>query len=346
MGEQAAAPAISEEEAAQYDRQIRLWGLEAQKRLRASRVLLAGLAGLGAELAKNLVLAGVRALTLLDHRQVSPEDARAQFLVPAGSLGRNRAEASLERAQALNPMVDVQADPEDVAQKPEEFFARFDVVCLTCCPREVLLRVDQICQQQGVRFFAGDVFGCHGYMFADLGEHEFAEEKMKVAKDGQGAEDGPQVKKAKLNVAETTTLVKKRMAFCLLKEALSINWNNEKTKTSLKRIAPDYFLLQVLMRFRTEKGRDPSPQSSREDAEALLQLRTDVLGSLGVGTDLLPDDFASCCFSEMAPVCAVVGGVLGQEVVKALSQRDPPLNNFFFFDGMRGSGVVECLVPS
>ncbi|XP_066494362.1 SUMO-activating enzyme subunit 1 isoform X2 [Tiliqua scincoides] len=244
MGEQAAAPAISEEEAAQYDRQIRLWGLEAQKRLRASRVLLAGLAGLGAELAKNLVLAGVRALTLLDHRQVSPEDARAQFLVPAGSLGRNRAEASLERAQALNPMVDVQADPEDVAQKPEEFFARFDVVCLTCCPREVLLRVDQICQQQGVRFFAGDVFGCHGYMFADLGEHEFAEEKMKVAKDGQGAEDGPQVKKAKLNVAETTTLVKKRMAFCLLKEALSINWNNEKTKTSLKRIAPDYFLLQ------------------------------------------------------------------------------------------------------
>ena len=30
---------------------------------------------------------------------------------------------------------------------------------------------------------------------------------------------------------------------------------------------------------------------------------------------------------------------------QALSQRDPPHNNFFFFDGMKGSGVVECLGP-
>ncbi|XP_041275819.1 SUMO-activating enzyme subunit 1, partial [Pyrgilauda ruficollis] len=117
---------ISEEEAAQYDRQIRLWGLEAQKRLRASRVLLVGLRGLGAEVAKNLILAGVRGLTLLDHQQVSPEDSRAQFLIPAGSLGRNRAEASLERAQSLNPMVEVKADPESVESKPHEFFTQFD----------------------------------------------------------------------------------------------------------------------------------------------------------------------------------------------------------------------------
>ncbi|XP_042749978.1 SUMO-activating enzyme subunit 1-like, partial [Lagopus leucura] len=96
--------------------------------LRASRVLLVGLRGLGAEVAKNLILAGVRALTMLDHHQVSPEDTRAQFLVPAGSVGRNRAEASLERAQNLNPMVDVKADPESVESKPEAFFTQFDAV--------------------------------------------------------------------------------------------------------------------------------------------------------------------------------------------------------------------------
>lgn len=42
-------------------------------RLRASRVLLVGLKGLGAEVAKNLILAGVKALTLLDHHQVSTD---------------------------------------------------------------------------------------------------------------------------------------------------------------------------------------------------------------------------------------------------------------------------------
>lgn len=48
-------------------------------------------------------------------------------------------------------------------------------VCLTCCSRDVMVRVDQICHKHGVKFFTGDVFGYHGYMFANLGEHEFVE---------------------------------------------------------------------------------------------------------------------------------------------------------------------------
>ena len=40
-------------------------------RLRASRVLLIGLRGLGAEVAKNIVLSGIKSLTLLDHTNVS-----------------------------------------------------------------------------------------------------------------------------------------------------------------------------------------------------------------------------------------------------------------------------------
>ncbi|XP_006805242.1 SUMO-activating enzyme subunit 1-like [Neolamprologus brichardi] len=124
-------PVISEEEAAQYDRQIRLWGLDAQKRLRGSRVLLAGLGGLGAEVAKNLILAGVKGLTLLDHEQVSEESCRAQFLVPVTAQGQNRAKASLERAQNLNPMVKVHADPDRIEDKPNDFFLQFDAVSLT-----------------------------------------------------------------------------------------------------------------------------------------------------------------------------------------------------------------------
>uniref|UniRef100_A0A8C0AVV6 SUMO-activating enzyme subunit 1 n=1 Tax=Buteo japonicus TaxID=224669 RepID=A0A8C0AVV6_9AVES len=276
--------------------------------------------------------------------QVSQEDTRAQFLIPVGSLGRNRAEASLERAQNLNPMVDVKADPESVESKPEEFFTQFDAVCLTCCSRDVMVKIDQICHKNSIKFFTGDVFGYHGYMFADLGEHEFVEEKTKVAKVSPGVEDGPDTKKAKLD--SETTMVKKRVVFCQLKEALAVDWSGEKAKAALKRTTPDYFLLQVLLKFRTDNSRDPSPQNYTEDSKLLLQIRHDVLESLGVSTDLLPDEFVSYCFSEMAPVCAVVGGVLGQEVVKALSQRDPPHNNFFFFDGIKGNGIVECLGPS
>ncbi|KAK1330027.1 hypothetical protein QTO34_010212 [Cnephaeus nilssonii] len=354
----------------QTDRELRTWSSKVRQKLRASRVLLVGMKGLGAEIAKNLILAGVKGLTMLDHEQVSPEDPEAQFLIRTGSLGRNRAEASLERAQNLNPMVEVKADTEDIEKKPESFFTQFDAVCLTCCSRDVIIKVDQICHKNSIKFFTGDVFGYHGYTFANLGEHEFVEEKTKVAKVSQGVEDGPDTKRAKLDSSETT-MVKKKVVFCSIKEALEVDWSSDKAKAALKRTTSDYFLLQgegsrlpttvtgmscaifpretvnrVLLKFRTDKGRDPSCDTFGEDSELLLQIRNDVLDSLGVNPDLLPEDFVRFCFSEMAPVCAVVGGILAQEIVKALSQRDPPHNNFFFFDGMKGNGMWSASAPS
>uniref|UniRef100_A0A8V0Y0Y8 SUMO1 activating enzyme subunit 1 n=1 Tax=Gallus gallus TaxID=9031 RepID=A0A8V0Y0Y8_CHICK len=165
-------------------------------------------------------------------------------------------------------------------------------------------------------------------------------EKTKVAKANSPAvEDGPGAKRAKLDAAETT-MVKKRIHFCPLKDALNPDWSSEQAQAALKRTSPDFFLLQVLLQFRTDAGRDPQPQHYTEDCARLLSIRG---GQPGAGA--LPDTFVGYCFSEMAAVCAVVGGVLGQEVVKALSQRDPPHNNFFFFDGIKGSGVVERLGP-
>lgn len=337
---------ISEEEAAQYDRQIRLWGLEAQKRLRASRVLLAGLGGLGAEVAKNLILAGVKGLTLLDHEQVSEESCRAQFLVPVSAQGQNRAKASLERAQNLNPMVEVHADPSHIQDKPDHFFLQFDAVVLTRCSRDLMLRLDQLCSQHNIKVFCGDVYGYYGYMFTNLGpQYSFVEEKPKVVKPSGESTDGPQSKKTKLDTTETT-MVKKVASFCSLKQALELDWTSDKAKAALKKTPPDYFLLQVLLKFRTDRGRDPDPQSFDEDSQALRQIRDDVMEKLSVNPSLLNDHFSSYCFSELSPVCAVVGGVLGQEVVKALSQRDPPHRNFFFFDARKSNGVVDYFGPN
>ena len=43
---------------------------------------------------------------------------------------------------------------------------------------------------------------------------------------------------------------------------------------------------------------------------------------------------------ELAPVCAVVGGMLAQDILKALAAREPPIANFFVFDGSTGGGTV------
>ncbi|NWW84413.1 SAE1 enzyme, partial [Rhynochetos jubatus] len=68
-------------------------------------------------------------------------------------------------------------------------------------------------------------------------------EKTKIPKASPGVEDGPDTKKAKLDSSETT-MVKKRVGFCQLRDALAVDWRGEKAKAALKRTAPDYFLLQ------------------------------------------------------------------------------------------------------
>lgn len=166
---------LTEDEAELYDRQIRLWGLESQKRIRAARILISGLNGLGAEVAKNIILSGVKSVTLLDDKSVTELDFCSQFLAPQTSVGTNRAEASLFRAQALNPMVKIVVDTQNVSEKPDEFFYSFDVVVLIEVPTPVAVRINDICHLKGIKFFTGDVWGMNGYVFTDLQEHEFAE---------------------------------------------------------------------------------------------------------------------------------------------------------------------------
>lgn len=95
--------------------------------------------------------------------------------MPRESLGTNRAEASLFRAQALNPMVEITVDTTNLDDKQDEFFRNFDVVVVTEATTKSQIRIDNACRLMGVKFFAGDVWGTFGYSFADLQEHNFAE---------------------------------------------------------------------------------------------------------------------------------------------------------------------------
>lgn len=325
---------ITEDEAALYDRQIRLWGLDAQKRLRAARVLLAGVCGLGAEVAKNLVLSGVKSLVLLDHRNVTEVETRANFLAPHDSVGKNIAEASQERAQILNPMVEVTADSSNIADKTSEFFNQFDIVCITRCQQQELIRINDICRQNKILFFAGDVFGMFGYTFADLQDHQYVEE---VKEKKQIEHNG------KKQIVEETKLVKQTETFIPLSQALDVDWTSKKYVSQLRRVSPAYFIMQIIMEFITLHGRNPDSSHQEEDEVELLTIKNALLEKLNVPAEKVSNQFAGIVFGQLSPVCAIVGGVLAQDIIKAVSQKDLPHNNFFFFSTLDGAGVVECI---
>nr|XP_023026659.1 SUMO-activating enzyme subunit 1-like [Leptinotarsa decemlineata] len=79
---------LSAVEAELYDRQIRLWGIESQEKLRASNVLLIGIRALGSEIAKNILLSGINSLTILDDGVVTKEEQVKNFLLYPDSIGK------------------------------------------------------------------------------------------------------------------------------------------------------------------------------------------------------------------------------------------------------------------
>ncbi|KAK7458938.1 hypothetical protein BaRGS_00039069 [Batillaria attramentaria] len=339
---------ITEDEAALYDRQIRLWGLDAQRRLRAASVLLIGARGLGAEVAKNIVLAGIKSLTILDSTVADEEDTASQFLIPRSELGKNRAEASMERTQLLNPMVQVTAETCSIDDKDDAFLASFDVICATGCGPTTLLRLDKVCRANGVKFYAGDVFGFYGYMFADLCTHEYAEDVTKPKASEKQVTDGgegePSPKKAKMEEPETTT-VKKSMTFPSLETVLNTKFDTATSegKKKLRLVPNTFFITKVMLKFLEKEKRSPASVKLDSDRRELNGLRHQVLHEMGVGDSKVPEEFSQFCFGQLSPVCAVVGGILGQEIIKAVSQKDAPHNNFFFYNGTDDGGFVTSI---
>jgi ubiquitin-like 1-activating enzyme E1 A len=58
-------------------------------RLRSAKILLITFKALANEIAKNLVLAGIGSLTILDHESVTEVDLCAQFFISGEHVGQN-----------------------------------------------------------------------------------------------------------------------------------------------------------------------------------------------------------------------------------------------------------------
>lgn len=348
------APGISADEIALYDRQIRLWGVEAQQKIRNARILLITMKALANEIAKNLVLAGIHTLTIVDHAVVTEADLGAQFFISEADIGLNRAEAAAPQIRKLNPRVSVTVDQSDIRSKGPDYFGAFDIIIATDLDTDSLNIINTATRINHKPFYAAGVHGFYGFIFSDLIQHDYIVEREKSNRPTQLEAEtrtrsviDVKTKKENGKVIEMVTKREVYSTWFLASDAATLPPEYLKSRRRLKAVTPFLSCFRALWDFVSLKeGRLPS---TTEDLKMFTVLATQKHKALGLPDETLRSDvlrqFLQNLGSEIAPVTAILGGQLAQDVINVLGHRQQPIQNFVLFDGTTSEAPQYALHP-
>ncbi|KAJ2985901.1 hypothetical protein NUW58_g5287 [Xylaria curta] len=346
--------AMSADEIALYDRQIRLWGMQAQQKIQAANILLISMKALANEIAKNLVLAGIGSLTIVDDQIVTEADLGAQFFLSQENLGQNRAEAAATQVQKLNPRVKVFPDSGSIMTKGASYFAAFDIVIATDLNPTLLAFINTATRLHNRQFYAAGAHGLYGYIFCDLIEHDYV---LKRDKGNIVTAIGPESRfrsvlevKTQKESTKTTELVSKRDLYStwdLVSETSLLPEEYTKSKRRLKAVTPALSCLRTLWGFQTQHNREPG--HNKQDLELFTRSATQNHNILSLPPETLRAEFLRSFLqninSEVAPVTAILGGQLAQDVINVLGQNQQPIQNMVIFDGNKLEANMYPLHP-
>ncbi|KAJ7774253.1 ubiquitin activating enzyme [Mycena maculata] len=377
-------PAIDE---GLYSRQLYVLGHEAMKKMATSNVLIVGVQGLGVEIAKDIVLAGVKSVTVFDPEPVTIQDLSSQFFLRAEDIGKSRADATVPRLAELNAYVPVRNLEGKAGQEiTVELIQGFQAVVLCNASYSKQLEINAWTHENGVFFIAAETRGLFGSVFNDFGpkftcvdptgEQPLTGMIVSVDQDADGLvtcldetrhglEDGDFVTftevqgMSELNgceprkisvkgpytftIGDTTNFqtYKTGGIFTQVKMPKTIEFKS--LQESLK--APEFFItdfakfdrpatlhagFQALSEFQAQHKRLPRPRNS-EDAAAVVTLAKKLDSEVD---EKIVTELAYQATGDVAPLVAVIGGFVAQEVLKACSAKFHPMVQHMYFDSL------------
>jgi len=151
---------FSDDEVERYARHLvlREVGGPGQQALKAARVLVVGLGGLGSPAGLYLAAAGVGTLGLCDPDTVSLSNLQRQVLYDTADIGRPKTEAAADRLIALNPNLEVEKHAVALtAATAGEIISNYDLVLDGTDNFEVRFAVNADCVTHGKPLVTGAI---------------------------------------------------------------------------------------------------------------------------------------------------------------------------------------------
>lgn len=155
-----------------YSRQLYVMGRDAMMQMSTSHVVIFGSDGLATEIAKNIVLGGIKRVTISEHDDhyhdtVTKEDTESGFYYsPHDSIGKSRIEILVANLRELNPNVIVDCSTFENVFRAETPVTTFVSVNRTT---DENVSLNETCRKHNIKFVATSSRNMAGYIFNDFG---------------------------------------------------------------------------------------------------------------------------------------------------------------------------------
>lgn len=319
-----------------------------QLRLRSAKVLIVHLGALGTEIVKNLVLGGLNTIEILDDATVKEEDFAAQFFLPNDDLvvGQRKLPLVIDNIKDLNNRVNLLINTQGLAHyldNDPEYLGKYDLIIATELDKHSMLALNDITRRLSIPLYVAGLHGMFGYILADLIEHTAVAEKDVGSQPREPNTSINRVKKiTKVEQTNDKEAVTIHDTFCPIKDILvSSQLPSQLNKRQLRRLSsalPITFALFDVARPNPDDVVDPTTiERLAKHACDVLEIPHTVISPEYIAL------FSRQAYAEFAPLAAILGGALAQDVIQFLSKKESPINNCLVLDAVRSEMPIYAL---
>lgn len=154
---------LTENELKRYERQIRIFGVDGQERLKNAKVFVAGAGGLGSAISIYLAAAGIGGIRIVDHEKIELNNLNRQILHWDEDIGREKAASAEEKLKKINPDVSLEAISETIEENNVlELVGDFDLIVDAMDNFHTRYLLNRTAIVKNIPFFYGAINGLYG----------------------------------------------------------------------------------------------------------------------------------------------------------------------------------------
>jgi len=158
---------LSPSELERYGRQIQIsgWGMEGQEKLKAAKVAVIGIGGLGCPTSIYLTAVGVGKIILIDNEKFELNNLNRQILCLQRDIGKSKAKVAKEKLEALNSEIEVEAVVAEITRdNVHNLIGDVDVIVDGQDNWKTRFIMNEYCVTRGIPFVHAGVSAMHGQM--------------------------------------------------------------------------------------------------------------------------------------------------------------------------------------